>query len=187
MQSPIVAKGVFLFLVALAAPSLPAQTTAPAPPAPGAGKRIGQEPCWQEAGVPRSAVAQRRGIERATKTQVAAVFSGTTGSDSVVRGITRWHATRRRQDAPGQRGRSLWRDARSGAESANCAAATSRICAPALAPGGSRISRIPDHTADEMLSGGEKPGAEQRPAGLSVSPPNFCRPPSRGQMTESTL
>jgi len=75
MQFPIIAKCVLLFLVALAAPSLPAQTTAPAPapPAPGAGKRIGQEPCWQEAGVPRSAVAQRRGIERATKTQVAAV------------------------------------------------------------------------------------------------------------------
>ena len=72
MQSPIIAKFAFLILVALAAPSLPAQTTAPAP-APGAGKRIGQEPCWQEAGVPRSAVAQRRGIERATKTQVAAV------------------------------------------------------------------------------------------------------------------
>jgi hypothetical protein len=72
MQSPIIAECAFLILVALAAPSLPAQTTAPAP-APGAGKRIGQEPCWQEAGVPRSAVAQRRGIERATKTQVATV------------------------------------------------------------------------------------------------------------------
>ena len=77
MPSPT-AKCVFLFLVAWAASSLPAQTTAPAPQAPRTGQRVGQEPCWQEAGVPRSAVAQRRGIERGAKMQVASVCADAT-------------------------------------------------------------------------------------------------------------
>jgi hypothetical protein len=75
MQSPTIAKCAFSLLISLTAQSLLAQTTPPAavPPATRPSNRIGQEPCWRQAGVPRSAIVQRRGIERGTKAQVAAV------------------------------------------------------------------------------------------------------------------
>jgi hypothetical protein len=74
MKSPAITKSVFLVFFALSALPLLAQTPAPVPirPVP-PGQRIRQEPCWEEAGVSRTAMEQRRGIESSTKSQVAAV------------------------------------------------------------------------------------------------------------------
>jgi hypothetical protein len=42
-------------------------------PGPRAGQRVRQEPCWQEAGVTKAAMEQRRTIEENVKSQVASV------------------------------------------------------------------------------------------------------------------
>src|SRR5277367_1507494 len=74
MKSPNITKSVLSLFFVLTALTLLAQTPAPVPVRPVApGPRIHQEPCWEEAGVSRAAIAQRRGIERGTRSQVAAV------------------------------------------------------------------------------------------------------------------
>jgi hypothetical protein len=42
-------------------------------PGPRAGQRVRQEPCWQEAGVSKAAIEQRRSIEQGVRGQVASV------------------------------------------------------------------------------------------------------------------
>ncbi len=47
---------------------------------PGAkpGQRVRQEPCWEQAGVSKAAMEQRRGIERSTKAQFESVCADST-------------------------------------------------------------------------------------------------------------
>jgi hypothetical protein len=71
---------VSLLLVLLSASLLPAQTRTPSstPPAttsqtPAGTRRARRQPCWQQAGISRSALQQRRQIEENTRAQVEAV------------------------------------------------------------------------------------------------------------------
>ena len=60
--------------IVLSASSLSAQTPVPRPRIiPRAATRPRQIPCWEEAGISKAAIEQRRQIEQSTRTQVEAV------------------------------------------------------------------------------------------------------------------
>jgi hypothetical protein len=72
MKSPTITNCVFLLFAVITALPLLAQTPVPVRPiAPGT--RVRQEPCWEQAGVSKAAMEQRRGIERSTRSQVEGV------------------------------------------------------------------------------------------------------------------
>jgi hypothetical protein len=75
MKSLTLGKWGILLLLILFPLSLLAQTAGPAPIPPVArpGVHIRQEPCWQEAGVSKAAMEQRRSIERSSKAQIESV------------------------------------------------------------------------------------------------------------------
>jgi hypothetical protein len=69
----------YIFWLAIASlsllPHLQAQTSTPVSTAepPSQPKHVRREPCWEEAGIPRSALQQRKQIEQATRSQVQSV------------------------------------------------------------------------------------------------------------------
>jgi hypothetical protein len=74
MKSPTVARMMFGCFLLLSCLPLLAQTSVPVPVRPAHPvQRVREEPCWEQAGVSRTAMEQRRNIERSTRAEVESV------------------------------------------------------------------------------------------------------------------
>ena len=101
MKSPTVARMMFGCFLLLSCLPLLAQTSVPVPVRPAHPvQRVREEPCWEQAGVSRTAMEQRRNIERSTRAEVESVCA-----DSALSAQQKHENIRRSANVPARRWR----------------------------------------------------------------------------------